>query len=446
MLRSRANRSCAGPSMILVRAAIYALAFAALSGACVAAQDPAADAALPWGADPPVGPALARAASISALGRRIFFDAGMSGSGKISCATCHDARAHFGPPNARSVQPGGERLDRRGTRAAPGLTYTASTPVFTEHFYESEDDGNESIDQGPTGGRTWDGRVNSAREQARIPLLSPVEMANTEAAVVAHASAAPYADEVRRLYGDGIFADPARAFAVIGEALEAFQETPALFSPFTSKYDAFLRGQVQLTTPERRGLAAYMDPNKGNCIRCHKNQVAASGKLPIFTDSGYVAVAVPRNMEIPANRDPSFYDLGLCGPDRHDLAARPEFCGLFKAPSLRNVATRKSFYHNGVFHSLEQAVAFYATRDTNPERWYPKTADGSVLKFNDLPANYHQNVDVEPPFGRHQGDRPAMSPQDIKDIVAYLGTLTDGYQLPSQRATAAAVTAGNRQP
>ncbi len=421
---------------------MHALAFAALSGACLAAADPATDTALPWGSDPPLGPALARAASISALGRQIFFDAGMSGSGEISCASCHDARAHFGPPNAHPVQPGGVRVDRRGTRAAPGLTYGAFTPFFTEHCYESEDDGNESIDQGPTGGRTWDGRVSSAREQARIPLLSPVEMAGTEAAVVARAAVAPYADEMRRLYGENIFADSKRTFAAIGEALEAFQETPQLFSPFTSKYDAFLRGQAQLTAQEKRGLAAFMDPGKGNCIRCHKNQVTAGGKLPIFTDSGYAALAVPRNMHIPANQDPKFYDLGLCGPDRHDLATRPEFCGLFKAPSLRNVATRKSFYHNGVFHSLEDAVAFYATRDTNPERWYPKAADGTVMKFNDLPADYHKNVDVEAPFGRAAGGTPALSSRDIKDIVAYLGTLTDGYQ-PTVRG--AAVTAGNRQ-
>jgi cytochrome c peroxidase len=393
--------------------------------------------ALPWGGDPPVKPALERAAAISDLGRAIFFDRGMSASGSMSCATCHDPQSHFGPPNALSVQPGGSKLDQKGRRATPSLTYAAATPFFTEHFYESDDDGNEAIDQGPTGGRTWDGRVDRARDQVRIPLLSPLEMANPdEASVVAHVSRGPYAAQLKKLYGEQIFADTMRAFAALGEALEAFQQTPELFSPFNSKYDAFLRGEVKLTAQEERGLVAYMDPRRGNCVRCHKNQMTPSGKFPLFTDSGYVAIGVPRNMEIPANRDPRYFDLGACGPERRDLLARSEFCGLFKAPSLRNVATRKAFYHNGVFHSLEQAVAFYATRDTNPERWYPLGADGKAQKFNDLPGQYRGNIDAEPPFDKKQGEQPAMSAQDITDIVAYLGTLTDGYVAPSRAAAA----------
>jgi cytochrome c peroxidase len=416
-------------------------ALALFACGCALARPPSSEP-LPWGADPPAGPAMARAAAISVLGRQMFFDKGLSASGSISCATCHDAHAHFGPPNGLSVQPGGAKLDQLGTRAAPSLTYAAGTPFFTEHFYESDDDGNEAIDQGPTGGRTWDGRVNRARDQAGIPLLSPIEMANAdESSVVAHASRASYAAEMRRVFGEQIFGDTARAFAAIGEALEAFQQTPGLFSPFTSKYDAFLRGQVQLSPQEERGLEVYMKADKGNCVRCHKNQMTASGKLPVFTDSGFAAIGVPRNAEIPANRDPRYFDLGACGPNRHDLADRQEFCGMFKAPSLRNVATRKAFYHNGVFHSLEEAVAFYATRDTNPERWYPLAADGTVLKFNDLPEQYRKNLDVEAPFDRQRGDAPAMSEQDIKDVVAYLNTLTDGFVPPGKTRATAALTA-----
>ena len=59
---------------------------------------------------------------------------------------------------------------------------------------------------------------------------------------------------------------------------------------------------------------------------------------------------------------------------------REEYCGLFRTPTLRNVATRQTFFHNGVVHSLRQAVEFYAERDTNPERWYPKDADGTVAQ------------------------------------------------------------------
>lgn len=116
------------------------------------------------------------------------------------------------------------------------------------------------------------------------------------------------------------------------------------------------------------------------------------------------------------------------------------FCGLFKAPSLRNVATRRSFYHNGVFHTLEQAVAFYATRDTNPERWYPIGRDGKVRKFDDLPEQYQGNINYEPPFNRRPGQPPALSEQDVRDIVAFLRTLTDGFEPPP--TTLAGVSAG----
>jgi cytochrome c peroxidase len=383
---------------------------------------------LPWGDDPPAGPAMARAAAITALGRSLFFDPTLSASKTLSCASCHSPANHFAPTNDLSVQMGGPRLRLAGTRATPSLAYTATTPFFSEHYYESDDDGNESVDEGPTGGRTWDGRVNRPSEQAAVPLLASNEMSNaSEADVATRVAAAPYASEMRRLYGQDIFKEPHKAFAAIGEALEAYQETPQEFSPFTSKYDAFLRGEARLTPQEARGLAVFNDPSRGNCNPCHRSQPSPTGRLPLFTDFGYVAVGAPRNPAIAANADPSYFDLGICGPQRKDLSNRAEYCGLFKTPSLRNVATRRSFYHNGVFHTLEDAVAFYATRDTNPGRWYPSGPDGQVRKFDDLPSRYQRNINFEPPFGKHPGEPPSLSPEDIADIVAFLRTLTDGF-------------------
>ena len=431
------DHSASGVRAAMRLGIIGAIGLTAIAALCcaAAADQPNEPSALPWAADPPAGPARARAAALANLGRQMFVDRRLSGSGRMSCATCHDPANHFGPPNALPVQKGGARLDRAGTRASPALTYRAATPFFTEHYYESEDEGDESLDQGPTGGRTWDGRVNRARDQAAIPLLAPNEMANDgEAAVVGRVSRAPYAPQMRQLYGHDIFRNTHRAFVAIGEALEAYQETPAEFSPFTSKYDAFLRGETQLTPEETRGLAAFNDPARGNCAHCHKSGLTPSGTLPIFTDYGFIAVGAPRNPGIPANADPKYFDLGACGPQRKDLARRAEFCGLFKAPSLRNVATRHSFYHNGVFHSLEQAVAFYATRDTNPERWYPRGPDGQVRKFDDLPAEYQRNINFEPPFDRAPGQTPALSDQDVSDIVAFLRTLTDGFEPPARTA------------
>ncbi len=99
------------------------------------------------------------------------------------------------------------------------------------------------------------------------------------------------------------------------------------------------------------------------------------------------------------------------------------------ADFLRNTATRHAFFHNGVFHALQEVLDFYNFRDTNPEKVYPRAADGSVQKLNDIPAQYHANVDVsDPPFDRHLGDTPAMTSREEADIIAFLQTLNDGYK------------------
>jgi cytochrome c peroxidase len=364
--------------------------------------------------------AYARAAALGELGHKLFFDPSLSASGKMACATCHDPQHAFGPPNAQPVQFGGPDLRQPGLRAVPSLRYLQAIPQFTAHYYDSDDEGDGSVDNGPTGGLTWDGRVGRFRDQAQLPLLSPFEMANaTPADVVARVRAAPYAGELRALDGEAIFADPDRAFAVILEALEVFQQDARLFYPYSSRYDDYLAGRAALSPQEARGLRLFEDPDKGNCVNCHRSKRAKDGTPPQFTDYGLIAVAIPRNPAIPANADPAYRDLGACGPLRTDLAGQAKYCGLFRTPSLRNVAIRRTFFHNGLVHDLREAVAFYAERDTQPEKWYPYGL------FEDLPEPYWANVNREPPFDRKPGDPPPLTAGEIDDIVAFLRTLTD---------------------
>ncbi len=370
---------------------------------------------------------FAHVKQITSLGEKLFFDPSLSGSGKLACASCHSPSHAFGPPNALSVQLGGNDMHQAGFRAVPSLKYLQSVPAFTRHFHDSDDEGDESVDAGPTGGLTWDGRVDRGSDQARIPILSSFEMGSTPGKVVAAVKASSYADDFRRAFGADVFASDDKAFASVLESLEAFEQSPDKFYPYTSKYDAFLAGRAKLNDAEMHGLQLFNDENKGNCASCHISQRAKDGSPPQFSDFGLIAIGVPRNRALPINKNPNFHDLGACGPERRDLKGMDEYCGIFRTPSLRNVATRKTFFHNGIYHRLEDVVRFYVERDTNPEKFYPVSKNGAVQKFDDLPKKYWENVNTEPPFDRKKGDKPALDEAEIKDVVAFLGTLTDGY-------------------
>ncbi|MBZ9707778.1 cytochrome-c peroxidase [Mesorhizobium sp. ESP7-2] len=374
--------------------------------------------------------AFARAEALTALGRKMFFDPALSASGKQACSSCHDPRHAFGPASASPVEMGGPNLDQPGVRAVPSLRYLQAAPAFTEHFHDSEDEGDESVDNGPTGGLTWDGRADHGKDQAKIPLLSPFEMANKdEAAVSASLRKTAYADDFKAVFGQDVFERPGDAFTAAAEALGTFEQSAADFYPYSSRYDAFLAGKATLSALEQRGRALFEDEAKGNCACCHISEPANDGEPPQFTDFGLIAIAVPRNPAIPANADPAYADLGLCGPLRTDFRGRADYCGLFKTPTLRNVALRKSFFHNGYFHTLRDAVAFYASRDTDPGHWYPRNADGTIRQYDDLPKAYWGNLNQESPFnGKKPGDKPALNDAEIDDIVAFLQTLTDADQ------------------
>ena len=164
--------------------------------------------------------------------------------------------------------------------------------------------------------------------------------------------------------------------------------------------------------------------------------MAADGSRPLFTNFSYAALGLPRNTAIRANADPAFFDMGLCGPKRTDLAARTELCGQFKVPTLRNIALSAPYFHNASVATLEDAVSFYATRDTDPARWYP-LVDGQPERFNDLPPALRGNVIQTAPFGQARGAAPRLSAQDVADLAAFLRTLSDDLSAPAGSPTVA---------
>ncbi|MGA9587231.1 MAG: cytochrome-c peroxidase, partial [Terracidiphilus sp.] len=147
---------------------------------------------------------------------------------------------------------------------------------------------------------------------------------------------------------------------------------------------------------------------------------------PLFTDYEFEALGVPRNPDISANAARGYFDMGLCGPLRTDHTQESTFCGLFKTPTLRNVATRSVFFHNGRFHTLNDALRFYVRRDTDPRLWYPASSLGAIDKFDDIPPALRSNVDViDEPLTRQEGSPPAWSDAEIDDVIAFLQTLSD---------------------
>lgn len=364
-------------------------------------------------------PPLSAAAS---LGRRLFFDASLSASGRLSCASCHDPRHAHAPANGLAVQLGGPALDRPGLRAVPSLRYLDQNRALS-----LQPDGSA------TGGFDWDGRAPTLAAQAAGPLLAPNEMANDNpAAVVARLRRAPYAAQFQRVFGAGILRRPGAAFARLTYALQQYQlESPA-FHPYDSKFDQVLAGRARLTPAEARGRKLFEDKDKGNCAACHSSARRPDGKPPLLTDFSYDSTGAPRNGAIPANADGSHFDLGLCGKEP---IRQPGLCGKFRVPTLRNVATRRVFFHNGVFTSLREVLEFYARRDTEPQRWYPPDAHGAPQVFNDLPPALRANVNrAEAPYDRKPGMAPALDTAEIDDLLRFLSTLNDGYRQARRQA------------
>jgi cytochrome c peroxidase len=358
------------------------------------------------------------------VGEKIFADRALSASGQLACATCHDPKFAYGPPNGLAVQLGGPGMNLPGTRAVPSLRYKDFTPPYAD--VADNPDGVST--PGPGGGFTWDGRAATLADQARIPLLAPNEMANaSEADVVGKLQSSAYADLFRAAFGGDVFGSPAQAFQSALDALQAYQLEDDDFHPYSSRFDLYADNKIggDLTPSELRGLSVYMDEDKGNCFACHYGGPGAGGSNRLFTDFTFSAIGVPRNAEIPANADPGYSDMGICSRADHPLPDSAQYCGLFKVPTLRNVAIRKVFFHNGAMKSLRDVLSFYNTRDTQPELWYP-IVGGVVQKFDDLPAPYRANIDTQPPLdGRPAGAQPPMSAQDLDDLEAFLGTLTD---------------------
>ena len=423
------NRTRPAPTDSIARRPRTRLAIArpiALLLASLATLVSAAGAAAPRAETPPVAatPSARPLSAQESAGRQIFMDTRLSNPPGTACVSCHNPGQGWGGNNGSSTGVAvGSTPQAAGSRNSPTIGYAGFVPPF--HLVR---EGGRRV---PVGGLFWDGRADSLSEQARGPLFSRHEMnLADEAELAGRLRSAPYADALRAAFDLDNDGPDARWSQAALAALAAFQRSREV-APFSSKYDAMRRGQARLTRAEARGLRLFSDPAKGNCIACHVFRPGSKDPADhLFTDFTYDNLGLPRNPAIAANADAGYFDLGLCGP----LRERPRglsdaACGLFRVPTLRNVARRPFYFHNGSFSDLTELMRFYVRRDIEPARWYPLDAKGRPQPYNDLPPRFARQVSRdEAPYDRRGRQRPRLSEPEIADVLAFLRTLDDGFE------------------
>jgi cytochrome c peroxidase len=358
--------------------------------------------------------------TLERLGALLFDDPRLSEPEGQACSDCHAASVAFADPEDERSSEGAVR-GRFALRNAQSAMYARFVPPLHS----------DPATGGMVGGLFWDGRASTLEDQAALPLLNPLEMNNPDKASVVAKVRAGHARAFRDVFGPGSLDDVDQAFARITEALAAFQRTPA-FSPFASRYDRYLAGEIALAPDEARGLASFEDPARGNCASCHPSRPAADGTPPMFTTFAYVNLGVPRFQDSrfyqqPAALNPAgerFVDLGLAV-----ATGDPRHAGMFRIPSLRNVARTTPYGHNGYFRRLDEMIAFHAGFASQG----PCPPDG--------PSNAGGSGSAAAPEVPSTVQRPATgcftpSPRELADLIAFLRTLTDASieAIPVQRS------------
>lgn len=401
----------------------------------------AADPIDPFGGvDPLFGPLL---------GERIFFDK-ISSPDWMSCATCHAPKTGWTGPvagiNLHGAVYRGAVPQRFGNRKPPSASYATVSPLF-------DYDSSEGLF---FGGNFWDGRAtgwklgNPAADQALGPFLNPVEQNNaSKEAVLEQIASGKYADLWELAWGEPISFDAIELnYDRVGWAIAAYEDSVEV-NQFTSKYDYYLEGTVELTEEEEWGLELF--EGKAKCSLCHISDPEDQDP-PLFTDFTYDNLGVPKNPENPfydmdtvllddgspinplgsewidyglgdflrrLGDDDSWRSLPYVTSALKDMASETlsNMAGLndgkHKVPTLRNVDKRagkgfaKAYMHNGVFKTLEEVVHFYNTRDV--EDWPPPEVSDNV------------NTDELGDLG--------LTDEEEDALVAFMKTLSDGYVL-----------------
>ena len=297
------------------------------------------------------------------LGRRLFYDPLLSSNNQVSCASCHKQALAFTDGLKTSIGVSGKALAFN----AMSLVNLMWGP---RHFF-------------------WNGRSSSLEDQAIQPIQHADEMArNIDELIVALNNDDTYTTLFNQAYG-------AISAQNIAKALANFQRT--LISS-NSRYDQYLRGEITLSLQAEQGRKLFMaHPDTkvvlrgGNCIDCH-SQFLTSGFGTAF--DGFSNNGLDDDQALPA---------GLFTLTKNELHR-----GLFKAPTLRNIAVTAPYMHDGRFATLQEVLAHY-----NGGIKRSKTLSPLIIEADNIPKTQNDHISLN------------LNDHEITAIIAFLHTLTD---------------------
>jgi cytochrome c peroxidase len=247
------------------------------------------------------------------LGRKLFYDRKLSKDNSLACASCHKPEFYFSDSANMSKGVGGVV----GLRNAPSILNAAYEPL-----------------------QFWDGRARSLEQQAASPIADPLEMNQPHEIFLSKLAADPdYQTLLTRSFGS-----PDITLGRVVKALASFERTLLSGNSAFDRYQ-YGRDQSALTPSQARGLALFINPQKGNCAACH----TLGPHFSLFTDGKF------HNTGLGVGDDGIFGDVGRY----HETKVETDK-GAFKTPTLRNVANTAPYMHDGSLQTLRQVVDFYA--------------------------------------------------------------------------------------
>ena len=272
-----------------------------------------------------------------ALGRKLYFDTRLSADGSVSCATCHDTTKGLSDHRAASEGIEGQV----GRRNAPT---TANALFLTTQFL--------------------DGRAVTLEDQAKLPILNPIEMGmpSPEAAVAAIADDPEY----RRMFQAAYGRDP--NYDDVGRAIAAFERTLIFLD---APFDRFLAGDTEAMSEEARaGFVLFNE--KARCVSCHP----VSPSNPVFSDMQFHNIGVAARHQdfetlarnalaaLEASNTAETIDRLALQTDASELgrflvSSDPSDIGAFKTTQLRNVGITAPYMHDGSLVTLWDVMDHY---------------------------------------------------------------------------------------